>query len=330
MGFVVRALRLSPEDFPFLDPPILLARNDGSWVVCDRARRDQVRVMDPQSGTVLLSARQALDTLSGDALEVRPPQRATRLPSLAARILKILSEHRRSVAVLAVTTLATQAAGVLLPALTATVINQVLPTGDLQLLAVIAVTMAAAGGFHAVATVERRWAAYYLRTRLDNSLLQQMFRHVLRLPIPFFERHSSGELFERFASLRTLRSILGTETLVAVRELPMLLVPLVYLLTLEARLAALLAIPALVNVGFFVLSLPRLQALAASQRKGSPRRTARKERTLSRARTGPARLSRFITSVHGAATATQKPVRLGRMRSLGRRLGSLDEAPASL
>src|SRR5262249_1064573 len=102
-----------------------------------------------------------------------------------------------------------------------------------------------------------------LRTTMGGDLLDQLFRHVLGLPIAFFEKHPPAEVIQRFYALRLLRDVLGGDALGALLDVPMLLVSFVVMATIDGPL---FAVVAGFGAGFAGVALgvaPRLAALEA-------------------------------------------------------------------
>jgi ABC-type bacteriocin/lantibiotic exporter with double-glycine peptidase domain len=52
----------------------------------------------------------------------------------------------------------------------------------------------------------------YLQGRLDTHAMEGFSRHLLRLPLRFFQERSAGDIVMRLTSIATLREMLTTQT----------------------------------------------------------------------------------------------------------------------
>lgn len=209
-----RALRLDPEELGKLRLPAILHWDLDHFVLLVRVGRRRVLLHDPARGAVW-HARKSLDRhFSGVALELCPAPDFERREERARLGIRDLWQRSRglggSLSQLFVLSVLLQLFSLALPFYTQLFIDDVLVNQDLALLKILAT------GFFMVAVV--RAVTEFLRARLvlyiGNSLGFQfsvnVCRHLLRLPLDWFQRRHLGDVLSRFGSLNNVRDFLGS------------------------------------------------------------------------------------------------------------------------
>ncbi|MBK7828840.1 ATP-binding cassette domain-containing protein [Nannocystis sp.] len=265
LGMIVRRIGASASELRMLDHPLIVATRAGGYVVVERARRGRVSLMDPARGRVSLSHGEAIATLTDECLELSPEEHAGSRPTLGDRLASLIRQRRHAIVLVAVATLIVQVATLAVPMTTAYVIGGALPAGDGEVLSVVALVLVTVLASQALASFVRSRAVLYLRTHVDRGLLQQLLRHVLGLPVVFFEQHPPGEIVQHFAALRLLRTLLGTEGIAVLLDLPMLVIGGAYLLWLDSALLGVIAGAVAAFLLVFAFVLPRLRTMATDQ-----------------------------------------------------------------
>ncbi|MEU8652929.1 peptidase domain-containing ABC transporter [Streptomyces sp. NPDC048737] len=108
--------------------------------------------------------------------------------------------------------------GLVLPVLTAVVIDQVLPFGMRDVMPVLGIGIVAVFLAQTVATLLREWLLVYLRARIDVGMMLGFVEHLLALPYKYFQQRSTGDLLARAASNAMLRELLSNQLLSAVMD----------------------------------------------------------------------------------------------------------------
>ena len=111
--------------------------------------------------------------------------------------------------------------GLAAPIASIVVFNKVLPHQATATLTVVTVGMLIVLLFDAALRTARNMIAVHAGARLDAAIGNRVMRHVLRLPISYFERNAHSDIEERVRQLDTVRAFLTG-------EMPMLLVDLVF------------------------------------------------------------------------------------------------------
>ena len=214
LGLSARALRIEPEDLDRLQVPCILHLELDHFVVMKLYRRGRVTIHDPARGKQILSLEQIRHSLAGPVLELAPTpsfQRRQGAPGL--RIGELLRSNRgigRSLGQIFTVSLALQIFTLLAPYYMMLSLDRVLPSRDQDLLTVLTVGFAALAVVETLTAALGRWMAVYLDVQLRMQLDGRLFRHLMRLPLSFFEMRHLGGIESRFGSLRPVQEIATT------------------------------------------------------------------------------------------------------------------------
>jgi ATP-binding cassette subfamily B protein RaxB len=252
LGFSTRPLRAELPALPKIGLPAILHWDLNHFVVLTRVsqgvRGTRYHIQDPATGTLSVGEAEFSRRFTGVLLELvksetfRPQVDRTqmRLNQLWSRIEGFWPALRQLFLLSAVI----QLAALVSPFFLQISIDTVLPSFDADLLLVLAI------GFGGVALVSMvtAWVRSLVIVRLGASLSYQvtvnLFRHLLRLPLPWFERRHVGDIVSRFGSTKTISDALSQGLIAAFIDGIMAIVTLALMFVYSSPLA-LLALAAL-------------------------------------------------------------------------------------
>lgn len=220
LGFSTRALRLDMEDLGKLKLPCILHWDLNHFVVLAKVGKSRATILDPAIGERRLSLREVSDHFTGVALELTPsaefkPQKAT--PSISARELTgPIRGLWPALAQIGALSLALQVFLVLAPFYLQWVVDQVLVSADPDLLTVVGLGFGLALLLQVGIGLLRGWSVTYLSSRLGLQWMGNVFAHVLRLPLDFFEKRHLGDVTSRLSSVQTIQQTLTTSFVEAI------------------------------------------------------------------------------------------------------------------
>lgn len=140
-----------------------------------------------------------------------------------------------------------QVLGLATPMLTQVIIDKVILHESLSTLHVIAIALLGVGIFEALLGIIRLFVFTHTARRLDLNLSSQLFRHLLELPLAYFEARRVGDTVARTQELENIRQFLTGTALTVVIDAVFIIVYLGLMLFYSPKLTlvSLAVIPAL-------------------------------------------------------------------------------------
>ena len=123
-----------------------------------------------------------------------------------------------------VASLVIQLIGLAMPLFTQVIIDKVVVHRTASTLAVIAVGLAMFLLFSTGMTWLRQYLVIHTGNRVDAVLGSKAFRHLMRLPLPYFEARPTGTLIARLQTLESVREFLSGALVVLLLDLPFLVI----------------------------------------------------------------------------------------------------------
>jgi ATP-binding cassette subfamily B protein RaxB len=254
LGFAARPVRLEIEGLAALRRPCILHWDLDHFVVLKAVGPRGATVLDPAVGERKLPREALSRHFTGVALEIEPkadfvPEPAAprlRLAQLTGRVRGL----RRSLAQIALVAAVLELFALVAPLFAQLVIDGVVASGDRELLGVLVVGFGLLLVVQTAVGLARSWMVLVLGQTLALQWMGNVFAHLVRLPVDFFERRHLGDIVSRVGSVGAIQRTLTTavvESLIdGVMALAALAVMLVYAPSLAAvAVAAVLAYGAL-------------------------------------------------------------------------------------
>ncbi|MFO1079840.1 MAG: peptidase domain-containing ABC transporter [Reyranellaceae bacterium] len=255
-----RALRLEPEDLERIKLPAILHWDMNHFVVLKSVRRGKAVLHDPARGVLTLSVKELGRHFTGIAMEFEPTEAFK--PIRQERRLPLGALFRGADALLSqglqVVLLSLFFEGLLLlaPWYLQIAVDNVIPSGDTDLLWLLAGAFAMVAAFRLLTEATRASLLVYIQSRLDLSLSSRLFAHMLRLPLAFFVKRDDGDLVSRFHSLEPIRQLLSEGLLLAVIDGVLALGTLILMFVINPLLGAIaviaLVLYAALRIGFYM------------------------------------------------------------------------------
>lgn len=266
IGFNVRPLRGEVEDLPHLSLPAILHWNQNHFVVLTKIsnglRGTRYHIHDPARGTQILTREDVSRQFTGVALDLLKSESFK--PKIERRQLGItqlwssMSGFWRTIRQVVLLSLVLQIVVLVSPFFLQISIDTVFPSFDSDLLLILAL------GFGGLTIINflASWLRSLVLVTLSNSLSYQvivnLFRHLIRLPLDWFEKRHVGDIISRFGSTQPISQLLSQGMIAAFIDGAMALLTLTLMFIYSSILGG-VAVTALAI--FVVLRLAFLQAL---------------------------------------------------------------------
>jgi ABC-type bacteriocin/lantibiotic exporter with double-glycine peptidase domain len=254
-GLTGRGVSIELEDLEYLDPGAILHWSFNHFVVFERLRKDSVDIIDPGLGRRRVPMEEVRRSFTGVALLFEPgddfePVQRTDRPVLrfVKQVLGRTSDWQR----IFVTSVLLQLFALAVPMLTGSIVDKVVPRGDLHLLVVLGAGLMAMVAFSFVTQLVRSHLLLNLRTHLDARMTLGFLDHLVALPYAFFQTRSAGDLMMRLNSNTTIREILTSGALSALLDGALVSLYLVLLFVMSPSIGAVALALALAQVVTFL------------------------------------------------------------------------------
>ena len=259
MQFTSRALRAELGHLSQLQLPCVLHWELNHFVVLTEVTAKGVVIHDPARGVRRLSTAEVSKAFTGVVLELTPaadfkPQVQKQTVTLR-QLLGRVSGLKRSLLQIFALALALEAFMLLSPFFMQWVVDGVLVSADRDLLVTLGL------GFGLLVLIQvgvgaiRSWAVLYLSATLNLQWLSNVFAHLMRLPMPWFEKRHTGDVMSRFGAVQQIQQTLTTHFIEAVLDGLLVVLTLAmmsfYSVTLTAIAVGCVLVYALLRWAFF-------------------------------------------------------------------------------
>ncbi|MCW5591121.1 MAG: peptidase domain-containing ABC transporter [Burkholderiales bacterium] len=238
-----RALRLELDELPRLRTPCILHWDLNHFVVLASAGPREATIHDPAFGVRRMPLAEVSKHFTGIALELSPTaefrpadeRRRVRLRDLTGPVSGLAA----CLAQVLLLALVLQAFALLAPFYMQWVVDGAVVASDRDLLSVLGL------GFLLLAIVQvavgalRSWVVLYLGTTLNLQWLANVFSHLLRLPVAWFERRHLGDVVSRFGAVTTIQRTITSSFVEALIDGIMALATLAMMLVYSGALTGL-------------------------------------------------------------------------------------------
>jgi ATP-binding cassette subfamily B protein RaxB len=247
-----RPLKLELEQLTELKLPCILHWNFNHFVVLKEVRAKSVVIHDPAFGARTLSLEEVSKSFTGIALELWPntafkpaEQRQTiKLRNLMGRVTGLAV----SLWQILLMALSLEVFALVSPFFLQWVIDDVLVSADRDLLATLAIGFALLMLMQQAISAIRSWVILYLGTTLNLQWRANVFAHLIRLPVQYFEKRHLGDVVSRFGTIDQIQKTLTTSFLEAILDGLMTIVTLAMMFLYSPMLGA-IAVSAMILYG---------------------------------------------------------------------------------
>ncbi|HWG88868.1 MAG TPA: peptidase domain-containing ABC transporter [Candidatus Acidoferrales bacterium] len=212
MEFSCRPLRVELEDLRYLKTPCILHWDMTHFVVLARATGRQLIIHDPAMGLRKLSYAQADSHFTGVAMELTPTPafkpyddaRPLRFRDLAGHV----SGLKRALVQIFILAALLEVLAVVSPLFLQLAVDKVAAAYNPGLLTVLGLGFMLLVVLQSIVGGIRSWATLYFGTSLKLQWYANIFSHLVRLPVSFFEKRYFGDLLSRFEAAESIQRTL--------------------------------------------------------------------------------------------------------------------------
>lgn len=234
MDLAARALQVDLDEVKDLQRPCVLHWDMNHFVVLKSVQRKRVTIHDPALGEREMDWAEFAKHFTGVALELTPTsefeEREDRKRLKLSHFWHRITGLKRSLVQIFLLSILLQCFAIAMPFYMQTVVDDVVLRSDADLLLVLAL------GFGLLVVLQtgtnwlRETVILHLSARLNIQMAANLFRHLIRLPMDYFQKRHMGDIVSRFGSLQQVRELLTTGLVIAIIDGLMAIVTLVAML----------------------------------------------------------------------------------------------------
>ncbi|MBL8514115.1 MAG: peptidase domain-containing ABC transporter, partial [Betaproteobacteria bacterium] len=252
INFQTRPLRLELDELKDLKTPCILHWDLSHFVVLEKVTGTHIHIHDPANGKRKLTLDEVSKHFTGVALELTPniafvkkeEKQQLRLRTLFGKVTGLKS----SLVQVFLLAGALEVFGIVAPFFSQWIIDDALVSGDHDLLTVLAIGALLIALIRMAVGLIRTWVVMHLSTTLSLEWFANVFAHLLKLPVPWFEKRHLGDVVSRFGSLGAIQSAMTGGLIGAVLDGIMAIVTLAMMFIYSPTLSA-IALAAVVLYG---------------------------------------------------------------------------------
>jgi ATP-binding cassette subfamily B protein RaxB len=250
LGFASRALQVDLENLRHMRTPCVLHWEMKHFVVLAKCGRSGVLIFDPAKGKRRLSWNEVGQAYTGIALELIPGPTFAKQDIRTSRsftsILGKLHGITGPVVHLLTFALYLELCGLVLPLFSKWVMDDVLPGADYDLFVLLVAAQLLVTLIRSITQLLRSRTVNYLTAEMMLQWGSGLIARLLRLPIPYFEKRSLGDINNRFSSYSAIVRSLTNGAIEMVLDGAMGVLSLIVLYVISPLMAAL-------SAGFLIL-----------------------------------------------------------------------------
>ncbi|MDP2369879.1 peptidase domain-containing ABC transporter [Rhodoferax sp.] len=222
LNFSSRPLRLELDELAQLSLPCILHWDLNHFVVLKKVGRGNITILDPAVGERRLPMAEVSRHFTGVALELTPnadfkPADQHQRVALSALTGKVLGLKRSLLQIFAVAVVL-ELFALAAPLLNQLVVDDAIATHDADLLSVLIIGFAMLLVIQTAVGLARSWMVMVLGQSLALQWASNVFAHLVKLPVEYFEKRHLGDVVSRFGAVGAIQKTLTTSVIEAVLD----------------------------------------------------------------------------------------------------------------
>lgn len=222
IGFTTRPVKLDLEDLKDLRRPCILHWNFNHFVVLKEVSARHVVIHDPAMGIRKLSFEEVSASFTGVALELWPNpgfKRVTFKQSVRLRdMMGHVSGLYRSLSQILLLALALEVFALVSPFYMQWVVDHVIVSADRDLLTTLSLGFGLLMLMQQAISTLRAWVIMHMATTLNVQWRANIFAHLIRLPVEYFEKRHLGDVVSRFSAIDQIQHTLTSTFIEAILD----------------------------------------------------------------------------------------------------------------
>ncbi len=265
LGFSTRGVQCTYEALLGFELPFIAHWEGYHYIIVYGISKHHVWVADPGPGFRKMSKEEFEKGWTGTCLLFNPGAEliqlaATRSPWV--RFVGYLKPYKKILVNLFVATFIIQLLGVAPPVIIQHILDRVVVHQNISLLHVLIFGLIITNVFVQLTSVLRAYLSNFMIRNMDFAMMSHFLRHALSLPLPFFAKRKTGDIFARFQENLKIRAFLTESTITTVLNLLMLFIYFSILFLYSVKMTLMLIAFVIPLVILTIAVTPRLKRYA--------------------------------------------------------------------
>lgn len=222
LGMTTRPLSLDLDEISSLKTPCVLHWGFNHFVVLVSAKNNQFLIHDPARGRRKVPLAEFSKNFTGIALEVWPGNEfVAENKKTMFSLMKLIGSVKGVTGALTkifLLSLTIETINLLIPVGTQLVMDHAVPAGDMTMVTLICLGLMFFILLRTALSIFRSWTNLVMGALIDIQWQSGLFKHLLNLPLTYFERRKLGDIQSRFSSLGVLRTTFTTNIVGAIMD----------------------------------------------------------------------------------------------------------------
>ncbi len=214
-------IRPTVDELREIEYPAVAKMNDGAYIAIGSANDEVLLIIDPrQNKPVALPTKDFLDSWSNEILIFSAAFSWTYFKKRfnVDWFLKVLAHYKKFLGEVLTASLFLQFMGIAMPLITQVIIDKVIGNAGYSTLTVIGTAMVVFFFMQSLLTFIKTYVLNHTTNKLDAILGTRLFRHLIALPLPYYERRRVGDTLMRVGALTQIREFLTGTGLMTVLD----------------------------------------------------------------------------------------------------------------
>ena len=214
-------IRPTVDEMRELEYPVIAKMNDGAYIAIGSTNEEVVLAIDPRENKPkAIPMKEFLESWSNEFLLFSAAFSWTYFKKQynVDWFLKVVFRYKKPLLEVIAASFFIQIMGIVFPLITQVIIDKVIGNNGLSTLTVIGYSMVLFFFMQSLLTCLKTYILNHTTNKLDAILGTRLFRHLIALPLPYYERKRVGETLMRVEALERVRNFLTGSGLTTVLD----------------------------------------------------------------------------------------------------------------
>lgn len=241
-------IRPTADEFREVEYPAIAKMSDGAYIAIGSTNDEVILAIDPRENKPqAIPMKEFLANWSGD-MQIFSAAFSWTYIKKKYNIdwsWKVIKRYKKPLLEVMVALLFIQVMGIIFPLITQVIIDKVIGNNGLSTLTVIGYSMVLFFALQSLLTALKTYILNHTTNKLDAILGTRLFRHLISLPLPYYESRRVGEILYRVDMLSRIRNFFTGPGLTAALDVLFSVVYVAFMLwySVPLTLIALLLVP---------------------------------------------------------------------------------------